>query len=135
MAGRVRAMLATRSEGGGFEAGRQGMAVADGGLEVVLADIGPGAVYVLDEAGVDIRDEVIDLASPVFFVGDHTGFDPAVRARLTAIGARALSVGPVSLHADDAVTLVQNEIDRRLALTAPLAGSAPGCQGRERPAS
>jgi tRNA (pseudouridine54-N1)-methyltransferase len=129
MAGRVRAMLATKAEGDGFAAERQGMAVADGGLEVVLADLGAGASYVLDEAGADIRDEALDLESPVFFVGDHLGFDPELRARLDASGARSIRVGPVSLHADDAIAIVRNELDRRgppfvgsLAVTPPLDG-------------
>jgi tRNA (pseudouridine54-N1)-methyltransferase len=113
MAGRIRAMLATPAIGDGFLAGRQGMAVADGGLNVVLADLGAGATYVLDEAGADIREEALDLESPVFFVGDHMGFDKATLARLRAMGARPLRVGPVSVHADDAVTIVQNELDRR----------------------
>ena len=116
MAGRIRAMLATEAIGDRFEAERQGMAVADGGLEVVLADPGAGAHYTLDEAGADIRDEALDLESPVFFVGDHLGFDEAVRARLHAMGARPLRVGPVSVHADDAITIVHNELDRRGAL-------------------
>jgi tRNA pseudouridine-54 N-methylase len=68
---------------------------------------------VLDEAGSDIRDEALDLESSVFFVGDHLGFDPAIRERLHLAGARPISVGPLSLHADDAIALVQNEIDRR----------------------
>ncbi len=113
MAGRIRAMLGTEAVGAGFDAERQGMAVADGGLEVVLRDLGGGARYVLDEAGGDIRDEPLDLDSPVFFVGDHLGFDPAIALRLRADGARPLCVGPVSLHADDAIAIVRNELDRR----------------------
>jgi tRNA (pseudouridine54-N1)-methyltransferase len=113
MAGRVRAMLATAAEGAGFDAERQGMAVADGGLEVVLADLGAGTHYVLDEAGQDIRNEALDLESPVFFVGDHLGFDPLIAESLRSGGARPVRVGPVSLHADDAIAIVRNELDRR----------------------
>lgn len=113
MAGRIRAMLATKAEGDGFDAERQGMAVADGGLEVVLRDLGVATSYVLEEDGADVRSEALELASPVFFVGDHLGFDPAVREQVHAAGARPLSVGPLSLHADDAIALVQNELDRR----------------------
>ncbi len=119
MAGRIRAMLATKAEGAGFDAARQGMAVADGGLEVVLADLGGGeALYVLEEGGADVRDEALDGVSGVFFVGDHLGFDPAIRERLRGAGARAISVGPVSVHADDAIAIVQNELDRRASLSA-----------------
>ena len=116
MAGRVRAMLATKAEGPGFDAEgaeRQGMAVADGGLDVVLADLEGGeTLYVLDEEGDDVRDLQLDLARPVFFVGDHLGFDPEVRERLRAAGAIAIKVGPLSLHADDAIAVVRNELDR-----------------------
>ncbi len=113
MAGRLRAMLATEAQGSGFDAERQGMAVADGGLDTVLRDLGGGARYVLDEDGADVRDVDLDLVNPVFFVGDHLGFDAGVRARLRDDGAVPVRVGPVSLHADDAIAVVRNEIDRR----------------------
>jgi tRNA (pseudouridine54-N1)-methyltransferase len=113
MAGRIRAMLSTKAEGDGFDAERQGMAVADGGLELVLRDAGTCASYVLEEDGADIRTEALSDESSTFFVGDHLGFDPAIRERLREAGARPVSVGPLSLHADDAVALVQNELDRR----------------------
>ena len=117
MAGRIRAMLATKAEGTGFDAERQGMAIADGGVDVVFADLGAGTPYVLDEAGADLRDEPLDVADSIFFVGDHLGFDATLRARLDARGARALRVGPVSVHADDAIAIVRNELDRRDAQT------------------
>jgi tRNA (pseudouridine54-N1)-methyltransferase len=113
MAGRVRAMLATKGEGG-FLAERQGMAVGDGGLDLVLNDLSGGeTLYVLDEDGDDLREIELDLARPVFFVGDHLGFEEASRDRLRDAGARAVRVGPVSLHADDAIAIVRNELDRR----------------------
>jgi tRNA (pseudouridine54-N1)-methyltransferase len=115
MAGRVRAMLATQAIDGGFLAERQGMAVADGGLEVVLADLGPGARYVLDEGGDDIRSAALDERDPVFFVGDHLGFAGEIRDQLREVGAVPIAVGPLSLHADAAITVVQNELDRRAA--------------------
>jgi tRNA (pseudouridine54-N1)-methyltransferase len=114
-AGRIKAMLATEPIGAGFEASRQGMAVAQGGLEVVLGDVGQAPLYLLDEQGADIRGEVLmDEQSAVFFIGDHLGVTPAVRAELLARGARPISVGPVSVHADDAIVLVHNELDRRV---------------------
>jgi tRNA (pseudouridine54-N1)-methyltransferase len=116
MAGRVRAMLATKAEGDGFDAERQGMAVADGGLDVVLRDVGGSALYVLDEGGADVRTAGIELDRAVFFVGDHLGFDPSTRERLRAEGAIPISVGPVSLHADDAIAVLWNELDRRQAV-------------------
>lgn len=94
---------------------RPGLAVARGGLETVLADLGAAAAhaYVLEESARDLRDSPLASADVVVFVGDHKGFDPATRARLDALGATAIGVGPISIHADDAITIVCNEMDRR----------------------
>ncbi len=100
-------------EGSGFVAVRPGVAVAEGGLEAVLADLGPTALYVLEEGAPDLRDAALDEPDSAFFLGDHVGFDETTRARLAALGATAVGVGPVSVHADDAVVLVNNELDRR----------------------
>jgi tRNA (pseudouridine54-N1)-methyltransferase len=86
-----------------------GLAIADGGLDVVLGELGEGAHYVLDERGADVRSLRLALDC-VIFVGDHLGFDEATRARLTGT---AISVGPVSVHADDAIAIVNNELDRQ----------------------
>jgi tRNA (pseudouridine54-N1)-methyltransferase len=112
MAGRVRAMLATTASGG-FEAERQGMAIADGGLELVLADLGDCALYVLDEEGEDIRHAALDASRAVFFVGDHLGFASDARAALARAGCVPIRVGPISVHADHAIAIVHNELDRR----------------------
>lgn len=99
---------------------KPGIAVARGGLEAVLADLGSGRPYVLEEEGPDVRG-LPDLAAgdAVFFLGDPGGFDPGSRASLLALGARPVRVGPVSLHAEDVVVLLNNEIDRRLAASPP----------------
>jgi tRNA (pseudouridine54-N1)-methyltransferase len=109
----VQKSLAAAREGAGFVSVRPGIAVADGGLDVVLDDVGRATFYVLEEGAADVRQATIDVGDPVFFVGDHAGFDAPTRARLASIGARPVSVGPVSLHADDIVALVNNELDRR----------------------
>jgi tRNA (pseudouridine54-N1)-methyltransferase len=110
--GRVRTALewATTSE---FAAERQGIAVAAGGLELVLPDLGITRPFVLEEGSADIRSALLDPSEVTFFLGDHLGFDPLTHSRLIGFGATALSVGPLSVHADHAVTLVQNELDRR----------------------
>jgi tRNA (pseudouridine54-N1)-methyltransferase len=98
----------------GFVELKAGLAVADGGLDVVLADLGDARPFVLDGAGVDVRDAGdVGAPSAVFFVGDHLGFDEATRAKLVSIGARALSIGPTVVHAEDAVAVLSNELDRR----------------------
>ena len=54
-------------------------------------------------------------------LGDHIGLHDDVRAKLDAAGARAVSLGPVSVHADDAIAIAMNELDRRAIL-----GTEPG---------
>ena len=112
----ARKVLASRVDGGGreFLDVKPGVAVASGGLDVVLADL-PGATpYVLDESGPDVRDAPgLDAGDTAFFLGDPGGFDDAARVRLASLGARPVRVGPVSLHAEDVVVLLNNEIDRR----------------------
>ena len=112
-AGRLRNALAWEESESNFATARQGIAVARGGLDAVLADLGSMTPYVLEEGGSDVRVTALDAGEPAFFVGDHLGFDPATRGRLAEMGASPLSVGPVSVHADDAIALVNNELDRR----------------------
>ena len=113
LAGTLKSMLAWASDETKLGAGLRGIAIASGGLDVVLADAGACTPYVLDEGGADLRGASLDVENALFFVGDHTGFSPEVRARIDALGATALSVGPTSVHADDAIVIVQNELDRR----------------------
>ncbi len=113
LAGRVKNALAWPASGSDFGTTRQGMAVACGGLDVVLEDLGPCEPHVLEEGGMDVRVAPLEGKALAFFVGDHLGFDPATRARLREVGAIAVSVGPVSVHAGDAIALVTNELDRR----------------------
>lgn len=100
---------------------RAGLAVASGGIDAVLADLGSAEVtpYVLEENALDLRDAPLATHDVVVFVGDHNGFDETTRARLASLGATPIGVGPVSIHADDAVTIVCNELDRRHAAGAP----------------
>jgi tRNA (pseudouridine54-N1)-methyltransferase len=118
----VQRAMAVPPGGAGFAELRTGIAVADGGLEVVLGEVAGAVPYVLEEDAPDVRDCPLDIAECVFFLGDHLGFDTATRARLAALGATPVGVGPVSLHADDAITIVANELDRRAARS----GAGPG---------
>jgi tRNA (pseudouridine54-N1)-methyltransferase len=111
---KVQRALAAEARGEGFVPLGQGLAIAEGGLDAALADIGPAALYVLEEGAPDVREVKVSTAAPAFVFGDHAGFDPASRALLAALGAVAVGLGPVSVHADDAVTLVVNELDRRM---------------------
>ncbi len=111
-------ILASRADEGapGFVEIKAGIALSRGSLADVLADLEGAAPYVLVESGVDIR-SVDDFAcdDAAFFLGAHVDFDDDTRAALASFGARPLSVGPVGLHAEDAIAIVSNEVDRRQA--------------------
>jgi tRNA (pseudouridine54-N1)-methyltransferase len=110
----ARKVLASHAdEGPGFVDVKPGIAVARGGLDRVLADVGSASLYVLEEGAPDIRG-VSDLGrgDQVFFIGDPSGFDEASRRELMQRGARPVSVGPISIHAEDVVSIVSNELDR-----------------------
>jgi tRNA (pseudouridine54-N1)-methyltransferase len=111
----VRKALATGHDvsAGGFVDARPGISVMSGGLEGAIADLGDATPYVLDEGAPDIRELAQLGRDSAFFLGDHLGFDDATRAQLAEIGARPISVGPMSLHADDVIAIVSNELDRR----------------------
>jgi tRNA (pseudouridine54-N1)-methyltransferase len=99
----------------GFVQQKPGLSIADGGLEQVLSDLGRAHQYVLEEGALDIREVALELAEPAFFLGDHSGFEPETRAALAAASAEPVGIGPVSLHSDDAIAIVSNELDRRVA--------------------
>jgi tRNA (pseudouridine54-N1)-methyltransferase len=111
----VKKALSVPVDASGFVPARAGIAVARGGLETVLEDLPPLTSYVLDIAGSDIRQAALDSEECAFFLGDHLGLDADTRRRLDSFGARPIALGPVSVHADDAITLVGNELDRRAA--------------------
>lgn len=96
----------------GFVDTRNGVSFAEGGLDVVLADVGTAPRFVLEEGAPDVRDAELP-RDAVFFVGDHLGFSDDTRDRLA--DATPISVGPASLHSDDAIAVLLNELDRRAA--------------------
>jgi tRNA (pseudouridine54-N1)-methyltransferase len=111
----ARKTLASRAddETRGFVEVRPGVAVARDGLESVLSELEGAKLFVLEEGGPDVRAEVGVTEDAAFFLGDHLGFDDVTRARLASLGARAMSIGPRSLHAEDAIAVLLNELDRR----------------------
>jgi tRNA (pseudouridine54-N1)-methyltransferase len=123
LAQRALAAAPSDAEPGTFVEVRAGVAVARGGIEAAIADLGGGARYALEEGAPDLRDAPLDPGDATFFVGDHLGFDPATRSALAAAGATPFGIGPVSVHADDAITIASNELDRRAARAA---SSEPG---------
>ncbi len=95
---------------------RPGLELRDGDLAEVLAEAPAARSFVLHEGGRELRE--VPAASDDeawFFIGDHLGFDVVSFALLERHGCERVSVGPVSVHSDDAITLVHNELDRRFA--------------------
>jgi len=107
------AVFAASAEQGAFVEVRPGLSVAEGDLECVLLDAAGAIPYLLDEHGPDLRAEALDAADQLFFIGDHLGLDEDTRARIVALGGRPVGIGPLSLHSDDVVAVVSNELDRR----------------------
>lgn len=108
-----RALASVPAGQAGLVSYKPGIDVGVGGLELVRAEPDAAPVYVLDERGRDVREVPLDPGG-VFYVGDHLGFDPATRAELEERGALAISVGPTSIHAEDALAVLVNELDRAL---------------------
>lgn len=99
-------------EDGPFLVLRNGVAVANGGLEVALASIPASSRRVLlDEDAPDVRDASLGDDDLTIVLGDHLGLDDAARAQLGH--ALAVSLGPTSVLAEDAIALMHNELDRR----------------------
>jgi tRNA (pseudouridine54-N1)-methyltransferase len=92
--------------GDAFRESTPGILVRRGGLREILAG---GHFAVLSEDGVDVR--AVRDPPAGFLLSDHRDFT-AGEAELIADLPR-ISVGPLVLHADHAITALQNELDRR----------------------
>jgi|SRR5581483_1279213 len=77
-----------------------------------LLDAIPGPLVVLDEKGQDVATAPIP-KDATFVLGDHLGFTPEEDASLSKRGALRVSLGPVSLQADQCITVLHNHLDRR----------------------
>jgi tRNA (pseudouridine54-N1)-methyltransferase len=89
-----------------FRESTPGVYVRRGGLERLLSGI---RFSVLDEGGEDVRHAATLPDS--FLLSDHLNFTPEEQEMIA--GAPRYSVGPRSLHADHAITVLHNELDRR----------------------
>lgn len=90
-----------------------GIFVRTGGLAEVLADIKDAKLIYLREDGADIRS--LDAGGPsgdaAFILGDHTGMTPEEESLIEQAGARVVSLGQTSLHADHCVVLLNWLLD------------------------
>ncbi len=89
-----------------FRASSPGIYVRATGLEELLKE---RTVALADENGEDIRR--IGSLPETYILGDHLNLTTEEEQQLGEVPR--VSVGPRSLHADHAITLIHNEIDRR----------------------
>jgi tRNA (pseudouridine54-N1)-methyltransferase len=92
--------------GESFRESSPGILVRRGGLAGLVAE---GEYAVLSEDGRDVR-TIPDLSGG-FLLSDHLDFTAGEEEVLSALPR--ISVGPRVLHADHAITVLQNELDRR----------------------
>ncbi|PKN48759.1 MAG: hypothetical protein CVU63_04100, partial [Deltaproteobacteria bacterium HGW-Deltaproteobacteria-20] len=71
-------------------------------------------LFFLDREGEDVRSATFGPSGATFVLGDDRGFTPEQRETLVRLHARPLRLGPTDVHTEDAITLVHNELDRRL---------------------
>ncbi len=95
-----------------------GIFVRTGGLEQLLADLKEAKLIYLREDGADIRGSVEGglgdsslSGEAAFILGDHTGMTAEEEALIEQAGARIVSLGPTSLHADHCVVLINWLLD------------------------
>lgn len=86
-----------------------GIHVSTRGLEALLSDI-DGMVVTLHEDGTSLAD-LEPPENPVFVLSDHENFTESEGTLLSAQSDQRVCVGPEILHADHAITVVQNYLD------------------------
>jgi len=89
-----------------------GVVASRASLPEALDRYGPAFVH-LKEGGKDIRDADLPVDA-TFVLSDNVDLSADEERAVRDRGAVVVSVGPMSLHTDQAVTLVHNELDRRI---------------------
>ncbi|MET0385003.1 MAG: tRNA (pseudouridine(54)-N(1))-methyltransferase TrmY [Polyangiales bacterium] len=95
-----------------FHVARHGIAIAEGGYELLAREPRSGPLYLLEQHAPDIRATELP-AEATFVLGDHLGLPAELRDSLLRDGAIPISVGPRALQTEDVITLIHNELDRR----------------------
>ena len=104
--------LAARHPGTGPEHLAPGFEALPIDLEALLSR--EADLFFLDREGEDLRSATFGPAGATFIIGDDRGFTPEQRETLCRLHANPLRLGPTDVHTEDAITLVHNELDRRL---------------------
>jgi tRNA (pseudouridine54-N1)-methyltransferase len=108
----VERALGTFTTGPVWQESTPGIAVAAIGLAELLDGLSGSQLFVLEEDGEDVASVDVP-AEATFVLGDHLGFTEEERALLKSRGARPVSLGPVSLQADQCLVVLHNHLDRR----------------------
>ena len=93
--------------GSEFREAAQGIFIRKGGLDRLISE---HTFAVLDEKGTDVRKA--EILPEAFLLSDHLNFTDAEETMI--LDLPRYSVGPKCLHADHTITLVHNELDRRI---------------------
>lgn len=90
-----------------------GIFVRTGGLAELLADLKDARLIYLREDGADMRGLDIGGLSgeTAFILGDHTGMTAEEEGLIEQAGAKVVSLGPTSLHADHCIVLINWFLD------------------------
>ncbi len=88
-----------------------GILASKASFEEALDRLGPTFVY-LKEGGKDVRSANLP-ADATFVLSDNQDLSPDEDKAVAARGALVVGLGPHAVHTDQAIVLVQNELDRR----------------------
>ncbi|NIA03405.1 MAG: tRNA (pseudouridine(54)-N(1))-methyltransferase TrmY [Nitrospirae bacterium] len=109
-----------KSAGPHWKRSTPGVWIRTGDLENILRELMDGTenkrIFYLSEEGIDIReiDKKTLLDDVVFVLGDHMGMTPEEESIIKDAGSKIINIGPISLHADHCIVLVNNELDRNM---------------------
>ncbi len=114
IAGLMRAALKKEAVKGKWTKSTTGVYISRAGFEDILRELSEeGVTFVhLRESGVDIRGFEFP-PHPCFILGDNADLTEEEEGVLNAHPFLKVSVGPISYHASQCITIVHNEMDRR----------------------
>lgn len=102
---------AVAAEGLAEHSPHPGVYASGRGLAEAIATVPPGVVRLV-EGGRDLRGARLP-RDPTFVLADHRELSPEEESIVRAKAHDFVSVGPKSLHADQVIAIVHNELDRR----------------------
>ncbi|MFL2521366.1 MAG: tRNA (pseudouridine(54)-N(1))-methyltransferase TrmY [Halobacteriales archaeon] len=88
-----------------------GIYVSKRDLKSLLNSVDPSGTFIhLNESGISSQTFVFP-SEPVFILSDHKNFSPSELDILNEYTQTTINLGPVSLHADQSITIVHNLLD------------------------